>query len=103
MCSTKKVKKIIKQLQTNLDLYEIPEYKVTEISTRHGEHTYIVHKLEAEYEDGGVYFGDLEKKILTNQYALMGFLISSVKDVIIENKIIEIFFDSNSILIELVG
>ena len=66
-------------------------------------HTYTVHNLEAEMEDGGVYFGDVEEIIFNNQYDLMGFLIDSIIDIVFSDKIIEIMFDSNNIKIELIG
>ena len=101
MCSMNKIKKLIKQFDVNIDRYEVAKYKVTETSDRHGEHSYIVHNIGAEYEDGGVYFGDIENIIFDNQYALMGFLVESVKDVTVTDKLIDIVFEFNSIKIEL--
>lgn len=97
----KKVQKMIKQLNMNLDLYKMPEYMITETSIYNGDHTYIVHNLQAECEDGGVYFGDLEEKIITYQYALTGFLVDSVVDIVIQDENIEILFNTNSIKIKL--
>lgn len=102
MCNANKIEEIIKQFDTNIDRYEMAKYKVTEISPRLGNHTYIVHNLEAEYENGGVYFGDIENVISDNQYSLMGFLIDSIINIIFEDKCITIAFRSNSIKIELV-
>ena len=98
MYSTNKVKKMIKQINMNKG----SKYKVTETSARHGEHTYTVHNLVAEYEDGGVYFGDDEEVIRDNRYALMGIVVDSVIHIIIEDKLIEIVFENNSIKIELI-
>ena len=98
MYSTNKVKKMIKQINMNKG----SKYKVTETSARHGEHTYTVHNLVAEYEAGGVYCGDGEEVIYDNGYALMGFLVDFVIDIIIEDKIIEIIFENNIIIIELI-
>jgi hypothetical protein len=103
MTNESKVKKLIKQLNTNLDLYEIPKYKITEISDRNGKNSYTVHSLEAEMEDGGVYFGDMNDVIFNNQYALMGFLINSIVNIKFEDKVTTIMFRSNSIAIEFVG
>ena len=100
MCNKTKVRKLIKQINMNEDLNEMPEYRVTETSSRHGENTYNIYNLEVEYENGEIYFGDLEEKIIASGYALMGFLVSSVKDIIIECNVIEIFFEINSIKIE---
>lgn len=102
MSNAKKVEKLIKQLNNNLDLYEVPKYKIIESSIKNMGHTYTVHNLEAEMEDGGVYFGDVEEIIYNNQYVLMGFLVDSIVDIIFEDKIITIVFKSNSIKIELV-
>lgn len=102
MTKERKVKKLIKQLSTNLDLYEAPKYKITEKSERNGEYTYTVQNLIGEMEDGEVYFGDLEVIIFNNQYALMGFLIDSIVDIIFENKVVTIIFRLNNIKIELV-
>ena len=98
-----KVKKLIKQLNSNLELYAEPEYKITEKSEKNGEHLYIVHNLDAEIEDGGVYFGDMNNVICNNQYALMGFLVDSIIDIKFEDKVTTIIFRSNSIIIEFVG
>lgn len=103
MTNESKVKKLIKQLNTNLDLYEIPKYKITEISDRNGKNSYTVHSLEAEMEDGGVYFGDIEEIIFNNQYTLMGFLVDSIVNIKFEDKVVIIIFKSNSIVIEFVG
>ena len=103
MSNAKKVEKLIKQLNTNLDLYEVPKYKIIESSIKNMGHTYAVHNLEAEVEDGEVYFGDVEEIIFDNQYALMGFLVDSIIDIVFSDKIIEIMFDSNNIKIELIG
>lgn len=99
----KKVQEVIKQLETNLVLYEEPEYRIVEISAVHGENSYIVHNLEVECENDEVYFCDKDDKIRDNGYALMGFLTKSVRDIIIDDRVIEIFFDSNSISIKLVA
>lgn len=80
----------------------VSEYKVTESSVRHGEHTYTVHNLVVEYENGGVYFGDDEEVIRDNGYALMGIVVDSVIHIIIEDKLIEIIFENNIIKIELI-
>ena len=77
-------------------------YDVTEKSERNGEHTYAVYNLMAEVEDGEIYFWDKEDVIFNNQYALVGFLIDSIIDIIFEDKFIAIIFRSNSIKIELV-
>ena len=103
MSNAKKVEKLIKQLNTNLDLYETPKYMITESSIKNMGHTYTVHKLDAEVEDGEVYFRDVEEIIFDNQYALMGFLIDSIVDIKFEDKVVTIIFRSNSIIIEFVG
>ncbi len=102
MSNAKKVEKLIQQLDNNLDLYEVPEYKIIESSIKNIGHTYTVHNLVAETEYEEVYFGDIEDIIYDNQYALMGFLVESIVDIIIDDNIIDIIFKSNNIKIELI-
>ena len=98
-----KVNKLIKQLDSNLNNYAEPEYKITEKSEKGGEYLYIVHNLDAEMEDGAIYFGDMNNVIYNNQYALMGFLVDSIIDIKFEDKVATIVFRSNSIRIKFVG
>lgn len=86
-----------------MDLHEISKYMITEESAKNTGCKYIVHNLIAETEDGGVYFGDTEDIILSNQYALIGFLVSSVKDIIFVDNVINIIFETNTIKIELIA
>ena len=97
------VKKLIKWLNSNLDEYEEPEYEITEISEKSMDHIYIVHNLEAEMEEGEIYFGDMNNVIFNNQYSLMGFIVDSIIDIKSEDNIATIIFKSNSIKIEFVG
>ena len=97
------VRKLIKQLNSNLELYEEPEYKITEKSEKGGEHLYIVHNLDAEMKEGEIYFGDMNDVIYNNQYALMGFLVDSIVNIEFKDKLVTIIFKSNSIKIEFVG
>ena len=65
--------------------------------------TSIPTKSGSRVQDGGVYFGDDEEVILNNGYALVGFVVDSVGlIIIIEDKLIEIIFETNSIRIELI-
>lgn len=99
---TTKLQEVINKLNTNMDLYEIVEYAITETSLNNVTHTYTVYNIEAEIEDGEVYFGDIEGKILTEQYALGGFLACSVKDIMLNDNIIDILFNTNAINIKLI-
>lgn len=98
-----KVKELIDLLNTNLDLHGDARYEVTEKSERNGEHTYAVYNLMTEVEDGEMYFWDKEDVIFNNQYALVGFLIDSIVDIIFEDKGVDIIFKSNSIKIEILN
>lgn len=99
----RKVEKVINQINSNLNSYAEPEYRIVEKSNKLGKYAYTVHSLEAELEDGEVYFGDMNNIIFNNHYALVGFLIDSVIDIVFRDKLIKIIFQSSSIDIELVN
>lgn len=101
--NNKKAQKLINLLNINKELYELIEYKITEHSNNNGDVTYKVHNLDAEIEDGEIYFADIDEKIQSNRYSMMGFLIKSIKDIIFEKDLITILFSSQSIIIETIG
>jgi len=102
MVDGKKIQEMINQLNTNIDVYEVPEYEITEISSKNLRQVYIVNNLEAELEDGEIYFKDIEDKIYENEYTIMGFLVESIKEILLEKEIILILFETHSIKIELI-
>jgi len=77
----KNVQKLMKAFDLNLDLYERPEYKITERNRL----SYIVHNLEAEYECGSLYFGDDENIMLIKNSMLNELRSELVKDIIVQN------------------
>lgn len=96
----KKAQKLMKTFDTNLNLYERPEYRITE----QNKLPYIVHSLEVEYEDNTLYFGDDENNLLINNSMLNELRGDLVKDIIIQSKkyTIELSIELGQINIELV-
>ena len=104
MGSINEVNELINQLNDNMGLFETTQYRVTETSLKNCKKTeYILHNLEADIEDGEVYFSDLKNDIRMKQLSLIGFLVESVKDIVFDEYFIQIMFDQSSIKIELIA
>jgi len=96
MVDGEKVQKMIQYFNNNKKAM----YMVTEVS-RHRNSTYSVYKLNALLEDGEINFGDDKDVIYHEQYALMGFMVNTIEDIIFEDGVVNIMFEFNSIKIEL--
>lgn len=96
----KKVQKLMKEFDANLDLYERPKYKIIEMDRQ----SYILHSMITEYEDGALYFGDDENILLIKNSILNELLCSKIKDIIIQSKkyTIELSNEFGQVSIELV-
>jgi hypothetical protein len=96
----KKAKKLMKAFNSNLDLYERPEYRITEKNKR----PYIVHSLEVEYEDGELYFGDDDSVLLVKNSLLNELRSEWIKDIVIHSNkyTIELSKELGQVTIELI-
>jgi len=93
--------KVTKILNKNLDRHEVVKYEIIESFQKNGERTYQLHNLAAEVEDDMLFFKDIEEILPTDiSYVLNGFLVSSVKDLIIGENIIKIYFKDGHIIIK---
>ena len=95
-----KIRQVIEKLSENMDRYDYPKYKILEKGvSRQLENT--VYELQAEYEDGTLYFKDADGLILDSNSMLIGVPEESIRDIAFEGNNITLLLHNAKIEIEL--
>ena len=94
------MRQVVEKLSENMDRYDYPKYKILENgASRRLENT--VYELQAEYEDGMLYFKDIDDLILDDNSMLIGVPEESIRDITFEGNNITLLLHNASIEIEL--
>ena len=95
-----KIRQVVEELSNNMDCYDYPKYKILENGVfRQLEN--MVYELQAEYEDGTLYFKDSDGVILDSNSMLIGVSEESIKDIAFVGNSITLLLHSAKIEIEL--
>lgn len=95
-----KMRQVVEKLSENMDRYDYPKYKILENgSGRRLENT--VYELQAEYEDGTLYFKDIDGLILDNNSMLIGVPEEAIRYISFKGNNITLLLHNAKIEIEL--
>ena len=95
-----KIRQVVEKLSENMDCYDYPKYKILEKgASRRLENT--VYELQAEYEDGTLYFKDVDGLILDSNSMLIGVSEEVIRDIVFEGNSITLLLHNAKVEIEL--
>lgn len=95
-----KIRQVVEELSNNMDCYDYPKYKILEKGVSR-QLVNTVYELQAEYEDGTLYFKDADGLILDSNSMLIGVPEESIRDITFKGNNITLLLHNAKIEIEL--
>lgn len=93
-----KVECIIGFIAEMMDMYMCPKYMIEEVSKDKNIRSAEVVEINAEADDGVLYFGDLHRSILKNDLVIANVFIEDIKEVFVEERSFEILLNNDYII-----